>query len=97
MTVDVDIVTKEARHAIVVSADAIRHGPDGKPFVFVVRDGKAYKTPVVAGASNDTSTVVRQGLRTGDRIVADTNPAVADGSAVKPAPSPSPQATATPR
>ncbi len=99
MTVDVDIVTKEIRHALAISDDAIRHGPDGKPYVFVVRDGRAHKTPVVTGASNDTSTVVTQGLRPGDRIVADTNAAVADGSVVKPAPSPSPpaRATATPR
>jgi RND family efflux transporter MFP subunit len=99
MTVDVDIVTKEVRHALAISDDAIRHGPDGKPYVFVVVGGKAHKTPVVTGASNDTSTVVTQGLRPGDRIVADTNAAVADGSVVKPAPSPSPllRATATPR
>ncbi len=99
MSVDVDIVTKEIRNTIVVSDDAIRHGTDGKPYVFVVRDGKAHKTPVVTGATNDTSTVVTAGLHAGDRVVADENPAVIDGSAVTPAASPSPSAksTATPR
>jgi HlyD family secretion protein len=90
MTVDVDITTKNIPNVIVVSNDAIRHGDDGKPFVYVVRDGKAHKTAVVTGSSNDASTVVRHGLKAGDQIVADKNAAVVESTAVKPQPSPSP-------
>jgi len=90
MTVDVDIATKQVRNVIVVSNDAIHKGDDGKPYVYVVRDGRARKTPVVTGSSNDASTIVRHGLAAGDQVVADRNPAVVDGAYVKPLPAPTP-------
>jgi RND family efflux transporter MFP subunit len=91
MNVDVDIVTADRPHVLAVASDAIRH--DGaKAYVFVVRrsDGHAVKTPVELGAANDTQTIVTRGLAPGDQVVVDSNPAIIDGMAVKPAPSPSP-------
>jgi HlyD family secretion protein len=94
MTVDVDITTKDVAHVLAVSNDAIRRGDDGKPYVFVVRDGKARKTPVVTGAANDAKTVVTKGLAAGDRVVADKNLGVSEGVAVTPQPSPTASAKA---
>lgn len=91
MTVDVDIITRELPHTIVVGNDAIRRDAQNKPYVFVVKGGKAVKTPVTLGPANETQVVVERGLARGALVVNDRSPAIADGIAVKPAASPSPQ------
>lgn len=91
MSVDVDIVTANRPHVIAVATDAIRR--DGaEPYVFVVRagDGRAHKTRVTLGATNETQTIVTRGLSPGQIVVDDRNPAIVDDVAVKPAPSPTP-------
>lgn len=85
MSVDVDILTTNLAGALVVPSAAI--GRDGKTaFVYVIRKGKAIKTIVKTGSSNDVQTIVKSGLVTGEVIVAEKNPLVHDGSAVTPAP-----------
>jgi RND family efflux transporter MFP subunit len=96
MNVDVDIVTTDRPHVIAIPTDAIRHaGTD--TYVFVVRpsDGHAVKTPVAIGPENDAQTIVTRGLRPGDTVVVDRNPAIVDNVAVKAAPpsSPAPKAS----
>ena len=95
MTLDVDIITHEVKHAVVVGNDAIRRDPDQKPYVFVVRDGRTVKTPVTLGAANETQTVVTHGLAPNMVIVNDRNIAILPNSHVTPAASasPSPQAS----
>lgn len=91
MNVDVDIVTADRPHVIALPSEAIRR--DGaKPYVFVVRpdNGRALKTPVTTGAANDTQTVVTRGIKPGEIVVVDRNPAIVDNAAVKAAPQPSP-------
>ncbi len=93
MSVDVDIITRDLPDVLVVSSDAVRK--DGEaPYVYVVRDGKARKTAVATGESNDQQTVITGGLNAGDVVVADKNAAVVEGTAVKPAPQPAPSASA---
>jgi HlyD family secretion protein len=93
MSVDVDIITKDLPNVLVVSTDAVRKdGSDA--YVFAVRDGKARKTPVTLGDSNDTQTVIASGLAAGDVVVADKSAAVTEGAAVKASPKPSPSAAA---
>jgi HlyD family secretion protein len=96
MTVDVDIVTREAHHALVVGNDAIRHDASNHPYVFVVRDGRTVQTPVTLGAANETQTVVRRGLAPGDVVVDDRNVAIGAGAGVTAAAvaSPAPSASA---
>lgn len=91
MNVDVDIVTADRPHVIAVANEAIRRD-EKKPYVFVVRpgDGHAIKTPVELGPANDTQTIVTRGIRTGETLVVDRNPAIIDNVAVKAAPQPSP-------
>jgi multidrug efflux pump subunit AcrA (membrane-fusion protein) len=79
MTVDVDIITHAAAHALVVGNDAIRHDAQNKPYVFVVRDGRTVKTAVTLGAANETQTVVTHGLAVGDVVVNDRNIAIGAG------------------
>jgi RND family efflux transporter MFP subunit len=88
MSVDVDIVTTNVLHAFVLPTPAIQR--DGKAaYVWVIRDGKAVKTPVKTGAANDTQTVVKSGVVPGEVVIAEKNPLVHDGARVSPAPNPS--------
>jgi len=84
MTVDVDIITREAPHAIVVGNDAIRRDARDHPFVYVVRAGRTVQTPVTLGAANEAQTVVKSGLGPGDVVVNDRNAAIGAGVAVAP-------------
>lgn len=93
MNVDVDILTVERPHVLAVATEAIRR--DGsKPYVYVVRpDGHAQKTPVQLGTASDAQTIVTRGLRPGDVVVVDRNPAIVENVVVKAAPRPSPAAS----
>jgi RND family efflux transporter MFP subunit len=96
MTVDVDIVTHDEGDVLAVPDDALRKADDGTSYLLVVENGRARRTGVKLGAQNDTSAVVTAGLRDGAVIVADKNPAVSDGVAVQPAPSPGPDSSTAP-
>ncbi|MBV8491470.1 MAG: efflux RND transporter periplasmic adaptor subunit [Candidatus Eremiobacteraeota bacterium] len=93
MSADVDILTTNVPHALVVPNDAIvKDG--GKSYVFVVTNGKAQKRPIVTGRAADAQTLVRSGLSAGDKIVTQPPPGFQDGTAVTAAsPSPSPTAS----
>jgi len=93
MTVDVDIITHDEKHILAVSTDAL-HKDDHGNYLFVARDGHAQRVDVGLGAQNDTESVVTSGLHPGDVVIADKDPLVVAGAAVKPAPSPSPSAPA---
>ena len=82
MTVDVDIITRAAPHALVVGNDAIRHDAADQPYVFVVRDGRTVQTPIALGAANETETIVTRGLAPGAVVVNDRNVAIGAGMAV---------------
>lgn len=75
---------------------ALRHVPDSivlpsravltrnnETFVLVVRDGIVSELPVTTGASNNTETVIVDGLVSGDQVVIDGLNRLADGSAVE--------------
>lgn len=96
MTVDVDIVTNEKPHVLAVRVDALRKDERGKPYVFVVRDGKAVRTDVKLGTQNETSAIVTSGLRDGDVVVADKNLALVPNARVTAAPTPSPGPSTSP-
>lgn len=93
MTADVDILTTDIPHAIVVPNDAVMK-KGNQSYVFVVVKGIAKKQNIVAGQVGDTQTLVKSGLRPGDVIVALNTPGLVAGAPVKPLPSPSPTASA---
>jgi HlyD family secretion protein len=93
MSADVDILTTVIHHVVIVPNAAIVTGAKGKKYVWVVAAGKASKRAVTVGKSNETSSVVRSGLRPGESVVLAPPPALAQGAAVTiatPNPSPSP-------
>ena len=82
MTLDVDIITRDLPHVIVIGNDAIRRDPGDKPYVYVVRDGRTVKTPISVGSANETQTVVTRGLSPGMVIVNDRNAGIGPNALV---------------
>jgi RND family efflux transporter MFP subunit len=94
MSADVDILTTNVPHSIVVPNDAV-FKEKGKSYVWVVRDGTAHKRAVVTGRAGDAQTLVTSGLAAGDTIVAEKALGIVEGSKVTPAPSASPSPSGT--
>lgn len=95
MTTDVDILTTNIPHAIVVPNDAVvKDG--GKTYVYVIKAGVATKRAIQTGRTGDTTTLVTSGLVPGDVIVAQNTPELSDGKHVTPMPSPSPTSSPAP-
>lgn len=79
MSAVVDLRVREARDAVAVpTAAVIRHGVAGYA-VWVVRDGRARRTPVTLGAQGDDVVQVVRGVVEGDRIVERGADLVRDG------------------
>lgn len=95
MTVDVDIITRDSKHVIVVPTDALRKDDKGT-FVYVVANGRARRVATKVAAQNDSQALVSAGVRDGDTIVAEKNSEVIANALVTPAPSASPGTTPTP-
>jgi len=95
MTVDVDIITMDIPHVLTLSSDAIRRDDKGKPYVYVVRktDKHAVKTSITLGTANDSQSIVTAGIKPGDVVISDRNPAIAQNTLVTPAPKPSTSAS----
>jgi RND family efflux transporter MFP subunit len=89
MNVDVDIVTVDRPHVLALATAAIRHDDGGKPYVLVVRHGVLAKRFVTLGATNDTMAIVTSGVKPGETVVIDRNPALAAGTRVEPTTVPS--------
>jgi RND family efflux transporter MFP subunit len=82
MSVDVNIFTTDLRDAIVVPNEAILRNAN-LTYVYVVRNGVAYRAPVRLGASSETQCVVLAGLKNGDTVVDENVPGLKDGAAVE--------------
>ena len=91
MSCDVDIITGEAKNALVVPLAAVVDDGD-KHYVFAVRGKKAVRLSVRKGLASDTDVVITSGLRAGDSVATTNVKDLKDGGAVKvmPAASPSP-------
>lgn len=85
MSADLDIYTAHIPGVIVVPDVAVLKDRKGS-YVWAIVGGHAVRRPVKTGASNDSQTVIAAGLHVGDVIVAEKNPVIVDGMALKPAP-----------
>ena len=95
MSCDVDIITGEARNALVVPLAAIVD--DGaKHYIFVIRNGKAVRVQVHKGLASDTEVVITDGLSRGDVIATSNVKNLKDGAKVKVTPAASPSPSASP-
>jgi HlyD family secretion protein len=96
MTVDVDIVTMNLPHVLAIPGDAIRRDDADKPYVLVVRAGKAVKRYITLGPANDAQAIVKRGLEPGEIVVAERNVGIVDGLRVKPTIAPTAKPSAKP-
>jgi len=98
MSVRAEIFTLSTPNTLAVPVQAVlyENDPNSKnleptsgAYVYQVRGGKAYKTPVTTGISSDTDEAVTSGLKPGDVVVSgpyQTLHHMADGDSVTPLP-----------
>lgn len=77
-----DVVYDERSQALTVPREALIEG-EGQPAVFVVRDGRAVRTPVELGHINGKLAEIRGGLAEGDRVVTTGKVTLRDGALLK--------------
>ena len=81
--VNIRLVIDQLRHATVIPAAALQHGPDGD-FVFVVGSDQTVKTqPVHVKLTEGSTLVLDQGVQPGDIVVIDGAEKLNAGSKVK--------------
>ncbi len=69
--VEVDLLLRQVRDAIVIPSEALQNGPQGT-FVYVAKgDGTVEIRPVQASPGEGPTLIVTSGLRAGERIVVD--------------------------
>ena len=72
----------DARPVVLVPQAAVATR-DGKPTVFLVREGRAQARAIVLGAERQGQVIVREGLAGGETIVAKPGDELKDGAAVR--------------
>ena len=81
--VNVTVQLNDIPHALVVPRDAVNDSPSGS-FVFVVKDGKAFQTPVEVLTDDGTNAAISgAGVTAGDTVVVEGQLRVTPGGAVK--------------
>ena len=95
MSCDVDIITGQARNALVVPLSAVVD-EGGKHYVFVIKNRKAVRVAVHKGLASDTEVVITSGLVRGDAVATANVKNLRDGARVKPEPAVSPSPSASP-
>lgn len=68
--------------SISVPLTSVQQTSGGEKFVWVVREGKAHRQPVVVGEVTQRRIYVREGLREGDRVITEGYQKVGEGSNV---------------
>ncbi len=82
-TVRMNIVAKTVKHALVVPADAILTGADGKTSVMVIgQDQTAHATDVKTGIRNSEEVQILSGLQAGQQVVTTGAYGLPDGAKV---------------
>lgn len=84
-TAKAKITTSNSNNVIIVPYEAVREDVNGNEYVFVLKNGKAKRTPVITGKELDSGFEIKSGVQTKDSVI--TNPDdVCDGSEVIPTP-----------
>ncbi|MBR3761473.1 MAG: efflux RND transporter periplasmic adaptor subunit [Lachnospiraceae bacterium] len=82
VSVKLAVETYKAEDAFIIPYDAVYYENDGS-YVYVMKDGKAVKTPVTTGIFNDESIEITSGLYLEDVVITSWSPRLIDGVAVK--------------
>ena len=72
--------------AILIPAQALLRGADGKDSVMVVKDGKVAVSTVLVGANHEGRVMISQGLKAGDEVIVEGFQKVRPGVTVKAGP-----------
>jgi multidrug efflux system membrane fusion protein len=72
------------RNVLVISNDAIQHGPNGLYSFVVGKDNKVEKSDIEVGDEGTSQSVVRKGLASGDRVVTTGQYRLTEGALVTP-------------
>ena len=72
------------RNVLVISNDAIQHGPNGLYSFVVGKDNKVEKRDIEVGDEGTSQSVVRKGLASGDRVVTAGQYRLTEGALVTP-------------
>ncbi len=84
MTVDVSMVARTAKDAIVVPSGAVFKNAEGADYVLLAgTDGKAHQKTVQLGLRSAEMTQVVSGINVGDPVITTGGYAVPDGTAIK--------------
>jgi membrane fusion protein (multidrug efflux system) len=77
-----EVLVSRKRDALVVPREALR-GEAGDAFVYLARDGKARRQPVVTGLTDAEHAEIVAGLQAGDPVISRGAASVRDGASVK--------------
>ncbi|MFZ4538867.1 efflux RND transporter periplasmic adaptor subunit [Propionivibrio sp.] len=83
MTISIDIETARRADAVVVAGEAIRDAGSAKPWVFVVRDGRAQRQDVLLGVRSDGKVEILKGIDAGEQLIPASALSVREGNRVR--------------
>jgi HlyD family secretion protein len=72
MTVSVDVAAGRSENALVLPTDAVHDSDSGRPWVFVLREGRVRRLAIAVGMRGVDLVEVREGLVAGDIVVVAT-------------------------
>lgn len=76
-----EVFTRSEEDALLIPVEVVNADKDGD-FVYVAEDGKAVRKPIVCGISNDTYTVVLEGITEEDMLITELQSGLEEGMAV---------------
>ncbi|NTV22100.1 MAG: HlyD family efflux transporter periplasmic adaptor subunit [Candidatus Yonathbacteria bacterium] len=82
MTLTAEIITESISPALVISNEAVQT-KDGISSVMLITEGIPTQTPVTIGPSNDTVTVIMEGLVVGDTVISSSSTRTTSSSEVE--------------
>ena len=80
---EVHFVSESLKDIIAISPELIQEEVSGKKYVFLNKDGKATKTIIETGESNDEEVVIVSGLEAGDEVVTEGAFFLKEGELIK--------------
>jgi len=82
VTVEIQVQVYENPNAIVIPTNLIEKDPDGKPFVFVEKDGIAIKKYVKIGRTSKLNSEIIDGLSPNEHLIVEGNHLLSENSKV---------------